>query len=360
MIFEIHAADVIAASRKILGLSTNPDNPIDDPFLASLLRRTAGILCPCSRAALRSALSESLQYLAEEQNTLSDRISGAIERLIIGGDLLELSDVSTDDPLAKGTWVFAAPPSFVIRSGGTIFLTGIVPDHDTFLPHALASRVVDEGFTRILVPGPDEDLPGELSELGLQELSEAVWLRSPRAQSPESLIGGMETRLASQPYSGEIENLEILDPSMPVAFYRGRWTRPKALSGTFVARRPQEFGSPIWCFVRVTDGSAERLVDLPVTRSRWRGCDVAWHLQMAIDHCRGNPQRYRRRQTGAGVRLDFFSPLPQWSERRLMIFGRSVPRERSLLSYLLPADQAGTEEQFLRDMLWLVPSEDSE
>ncbi len=34
---------------------------------------------------------------------------------------------------------------------------------------------------------------------------------------------------------------------------------------------------------------------LPDKKKRWRGCDVAWHLQMAIDHCNHTPQVYRRR-----------------------------------------------------------------
>ena len=360
VISEIQASQVLTGCRKTLGLPANPDSPVDDTLLAAMLRRSAGILCPCSRTALRGALIESLQYLGEEEGSLSDRIDDAIEGLIIGGDLLELNDVSTDDPSVKGTWVFAAPPSFVVRPGGMIFLIGVVPDHDTFLPLSLASRVRYEGFTRILVPCPDEDLPGELSDFGLHELSERVWLRSPKAQSPDGLITGMEHRLESQPRSGTMENLEILDPVKPVTFYRGRWTVPKTQTGTFVARRPQDFGAPIWCFVRLTNGISERLVDLPVTRSRWRGCDVAWYLQMAIDYSRGNPQRYRRRRTDAGVRLDFFSPLPQWSQRRLMIFGQPVPREKSLLSYVLPGTQAETEEKFLRDRLWLVRSEDSD
>jgi hypothetical protein len=94
---------------------------------------------------------------------------------------------------------------------------------------------------------------------------------------------------------GTVTDLQILDPMRPVTYYLGRWNVPKNQSGTFVARRPQEFGAPIWCFVALKDGVPARLLDLPLEKMRWRGCDSAWHLQMAIDYCRRNPQRYRRR-----------------------------------------------------------------
>ena len=356
----IEPEDVLAGCRQTLGLPGAGDASIDDVLLAALLRHNAGILCPSSRATLRAALLESLQYLSDEGDTLFGRIDAVIEGMIVGGDFLELSDVAIDDPAVKGTWVFAAPPSYITRPGGSIFLTGVVRDQDTYLPHTLASRILYEGFTRTIVPEPDEDLAGELRGLGLQELSEATWLKAPKAEAAEDMLSGMERSLDSQAQSGATDDLQILDPAQPVTYYSGRWLAPKTHTGTFVARRPQEYGAPIWCFVRLTEGVSERLLDLPLKKSRWRGCDVAWHLQMAIDHCRSNPQLYRRRRTDASVRLDFFSPLPQWSQRRLMIFGRSVPRESSLMSFVLPAAEAEPEERFLRDRLWLVPTNDSD
>ena len=359
VIAKIEPEDVLSGCRQTLGLPVTPDISIDETLLAALLRRSAGILCPCSRTTLRAALLESLQYLEKEESSLSDRIDSVIEGLIVGGDLLERSDVATDDPAVKGTWVFAAPPSYVVRSGGSVFLTGIVPDQDTFLPQFLASRIIHEGVTRVIVPEPEEDLAAELREQGMQELSENVWLKSPKAEAAEDMLNGMTRRLASQPPSGTIGDLQILDPAQSVTYYRGRWITPKTQSGTFIARRPQDYGAPIWCFTELEHGTTVRLLDLPLRKTRWRGCDVAWHLQMAIDHCRNTPQLYRRRHANDGVRLDFFSPLPQWSQRRLMIFGYPVPRENCLISYWLPAAEAETEERFLQERLWLVRTEDS-
>ncbi len=353
MITRVTKADVLTECRQMLGLTNDPENPLDDTVLAALLRRGAGIHCPCSRTTLRASLLESLQHLSTAGTDLSERVDTAIEGLIIGGDFLELHDVTAVDPEVRGTWVFAAPPSFVLRTRGDIFLLGIVPDQDVYLPQSLASRITYDGLTRVIAPESDEDLPSALRELGLQQLTMDVWLKSPKMESPRDHLGRFTRRLLEQPPSGAINDLEVLDPEQPVTYYRGRWGHPGNRTGVFVARRPQEYGAPIWCFAELKAGTVVRILDLPLKKSRWRGCDEAWHLQMAIDHCRQSPQVYRRKHDGDGVRLDFYAPLPEWSQRRLMIFGASAPRQRSLMSYWLPAKAAESEERFLQERLWL-------
>ncbi len=353
VITKIDPHDVLSESRQTIGLSGNSHDPVDDVFLAGMLRRSAGIYCPCSRTTLRVSLLESLQYLSNDETLLPERVDEVIEGLIVGGDLLELNDVATDDPSVKGTWIFAAPPSFVVRPSGSIFLLGIVPDQDSFLPHSVASRITYEGCTRVIASSQDEELPTELREHGLQQMSDRAWMRSPKSESAENMLERVRAQLAAQPRSGAVSELRILDPMQPVTYYPGRWTTLKRQTGVFVARRPQEFGPPIWCFAAIEEGSVVRLLDLPFETTRWRGCDVAWHLQMAIDCCLNKPQLYRRRDAADGIHLDFFSPLPKWSQRRLMVFGRVVPRENSLLSYCLPVMESETEERFLQERVWL-------
>ena len=345
--------DVLAECRQTLGLTGDPEDPLDDAMLAALLRRSAGIHCPCSRTTLRASLLECLQHLSEADRFSPERIDTIIEGLIMAGDLLELHDVVTVDPEVKGTWVFAAPPGFVVKPRGEVFLHGIVPDQDVFLPQSLASRVVSDGLTRVITPEFGEDLPGRLREWGLQELSVDTWLRSPKKVLAEDHFRRLTRLLSEQPPSGAVKEVQVLDPQQPVTYYRGRWASSGNRTGIFVARRPQEYGAPLWCLVELEVGAVVRLLDLPLRKSRWRGCDEAWHLQMAIDRCRRNPQVYRSRPEGGGVRLDFYAPLPEWSQRRLMIFGITVPWERSLLSYWLPAEAAASEERFLQERLWL-------
>lgn len=352
--------EVLASCRQTLGLPPTDGATLDDALLATLLRHAAGIHCPCSRTTLRAALLASLQYLGEDEPILAEHLERVTDFLIMAGDLLELNDVATADEDVKGTWVFAAPPSYVRRSDGRIVVTGVVSDQDTYLPSALTGRIVHKGSIRIIAPEPGEDLAAALRAQGLQELSEDVWLKSPGVRQPKAVLADAAHRLEAQPPSGQIPDLEILDPDTPPTYYRGRWTAPGTRSGMFVARRPQEFGAPIWCLVRLEHGSAERLLDLPLKKSRWRACDEAWHIQMAVDFDRGHPQLFRRYQAEQSVRFDFFSPLPQWSERRFLVFGASVPRDRCLMSYELPPNLAEAEEQFLTERLWLSRRADSD
>lgn len=353
MIVSITAKEVLTICRQTLNIPGGKNAGLDEPMLAALARRSAGIHCPCSRATLRTSLLECTQALPNDYDSLPKAVEGTIEALIVSGDLLELNDVVTEDSDIPRTWVFAAPPGFVLRPSGTAFLFGIVPDQDTFLPSTLAGRVRHIGFTRLLEPQRSEDLAKELQEHGLQQLPEPAWLRRPQRENPAAMVDRYQYLLAQESPVTEIPDLQVLDSARRVTYYRGRWVEPSSQDGMFIARRPQEFGAPIWCVVELQAGKPDRFLDLPLPHTRWRACDSAWHLQMAIDHCRGTPQSYRRRCDRDTVRFDFFSPLPQWSQRRLMIFGKPVPRDKSLFSYVVPTKEAGIEETFLQQHLWL-------
>ena len=126
VITQVSATEVMRSSREALGLSATSDGAIDDALLAASLRRAAGILCPCSPSTLVAAVLESLEYLFDDGDAIAERVATTAEGLLIGGDLLELNQVTVDDPAAKGSWVFSAPPSFIVRPGGSIFIVGIV------------------------------------------------------------------------------------------------------------------------------------------------------------------------------------------------------------------------------------------
>jgi len=285
---------------------------------------------------------------------LAKQLDTIVERLIVIGDLLELSQVTIDDSNVKGTWVFIAPPSFVERPGGSVVVTGISPDEATPLPGSLNARVQHDGVTRIIHPLPSENLSAILRDLGFVELSKKHWLHAPARESAQTHRDDMLRRLRELPPSGSVDELLILDPATDVTHYRSRWVTPTDQTGHFVARRPQAYGSPIWGFAMVTAGEATQFLDFPLKAKAFRGCDAAWHLQMAIDASRGTPQRYRCRQTTEGPCLDFYSPLPLWAERRLGVLGRSHEAAMCLLSYVLPDRELATEESFLQDRLWLA------
>ena len=343
--------EVLDLARCQLGLPQS-ESVADDVYIAAVLRHCAGFLCPCSGTTLKTTVRESLHYLIDNGG-LDEQIDTAIENLTVGGDLLELNHVTTNDAAAKGTWIFAAPPGYVVRKTGSIFLTGVVEDQDTYLPKTLSERIRYKDCTRILVPESYEDLIGELAELGLQKISQDSWLKCPRAQSATEFLSGLKRRLLSGSRSGDIPDIQILDSARSITYYRGRWVAPKRHSGVFVARRPQQYGAPIWCFVELENGGPQRILDFPLPKERWRGCDTAWYLQSAIDYVRGTPQRYRRRNAPEGAYLDFFSPLPLWTQRRLVIVGRKANAEKCLLSFWIPASELEEEERFLQKRLWL-------
>jgi hypothetical protein len=359
VIKQVEAADVVALSRRALALG-DANDPHDPAFLAALIRRAAAIVCPCAASTLARAVFESLDKLSEESDRLREEIEDAVEKATIAGDLLELGQVATDDPNAKGTWLFAAPPAFVARRSESVFILGVTPDEPSPLPPSIAARIAFERHYRIIRPEPPENLPETFRELGLLELSERSWLKLPREERARELKERIERELQARGPSGDVPDLLILDSARDPSYYKGRWVAPKRETGCYIARRPQAYGAPLWGLASLTGGSLQKFLDFPRRRDKWRGSDFAWHLQMAIDSCRGTPQRYRRSRTTSGTRLDFFSPVPLWAERRLAIIGEPVERDRCLFSYQIPESEIATEEKFLQTYLWLVASDSSQ
>lgn len=357
MISVVAPEGIVGYCRSLLNLQ-GEGRGVDDTFLAAMLRRAAGIFCPCSRTVLRAALLESLDHLDQQPATLSARLDSMIDDLLVVGDLLELSDVTTGDIETKGTWVFAAPPSFVERKSGNIFLTGIVPNQDGWLPENIRSRIIHSNNTRSIKPEDGEDLAAQLVSEGLSKLPETTWLKAPKTVASNEVLSKARQHLSGVQPCAPVQGLEIIDPDTKPTYYKGRWTSPMDHSGLFVARRPQEFGAALWCLAEIHSGLLKRIIDLPIRGYRWRGCDAAWHLQMAIDCERDAPQRYSLDRGDDGTcRLSFYSPIPLWAERRLMTLGRKCQGTKCLFAYEIPADEATQEQEFLQENLWLAPIE---
>ncbi len=319
--------------------------------IAAALRRSASFWCPCASATLVRAVVEPMKGLVEEIEVFRESVWDTLEAMIAHGDFLEHVDI---EEASNATLVYGAPLGFVARDSGTVILLGVASNQLSSLPSDLADRVEYVKHLRRLRPLPDEDLSVVLPQMGLKKVSYLGWLQSPEYEAPDQHISRLDRLLNAGSASGAVPGLSILDPEQPVRFYRGRWREVRADSGRFVARRGQAYGSNLWCYVELSNGEPQKLLDFPLAGSRWRGCDEAWRLQMAIDAQRGAPQQFRLLPDAEGNRvIQFFSPVPAWAQRRWDAVGEPATNQGCLFAYRLAGSELAEELRFARGTLWL-------
>ena len=346
---EVHARKVAE-----LGLDPTVVDLTSIKAIAGALRRAASFFCPCATATLVRGVLRPLRGLVDDLDAAKGLVEETLEAIIAHGDILEYRDVADDQRHGAGPMLYAAPASFVSRRSGAAILLGVASDQLSALPDELEARIEFVNHVRRLRPLPNEDLASELVELGLIEVSYESWLKAPPTATPAQHITSLGRLLDAAQPSREVPGLSLLDPERPVRYYRGRWVEPRSYTGRFVGRRNQAYGADLWCYVRLRDGHPDRLIDRPVVGGRWRGCDEAWRLQMAIDAQRGDPQRFRiRPEPGGTVVLELFSPVPMWARRRWDAVGELVPSPGCLFAFRLTAAESEEELRFAREALWL-------
>jgi hypothetical protein len=346
---ELHAQKVAE-----LGLDPEAVDLTSVEATAAALRRAANFLCPCSAGSLVRGVVRPLRGLVPDLDATKELIEEVLEAMIAHGDIIEQRELPNGPSTQSRVLLYAAPSSFVGRSSGTMILLGISADHVSSLPPELESRIEHAGHVRRLKPRPGDDLHSELLQLGLIELSYEVWLKLPALEVAETHIATVDRILDSAPPSRAIPGLLLLDSARSVRYYRGRWVEPRAQTGRFVARRRQAYGADLWCYVELRNGYPARMVDLPLAGGRWRGCDEAWRLQLAIDARRGEPQFLGVHPGPLGtVILELYSPVPMWARRRWDAVGDPVPRFGCLFAYRLASAEADEEIRFAREALWL-------
>lgn len=348
----LSASELLVATAASLGVPTATEASM---LLRPALRRAAFILAPTSRADLLRFVREPLKVFGEFDSALEE----ALDDLIAYGDILEMHRHEDDPWDAPKRVLRPAPPSFVARKTGELVLLGVAGGHVTALTADLQKRVGETGPLRVIVPEPGEALGDHLKLLGLVQLSEPAFLRSPTAEAAAEHANRWKTRLAASPPDGTvIDGLEILDPQRAATYYRGRWRPAQASdSGMFLARRPQRFGSPLWCLVDLGDGRCQRLMDFQPDDDRQRPCDLAWRAQASFDAAGGRPQRFHLRDTEKGRAIDVFSPLPGFAERRLALVAAKTAAPGCLCSFELLPERAADEAAALEECLWLAPSD---
>jgi hypothetical protein len=340
-----------------LGLDSDSIDLRTKEGIASSLRRAASFMCPTSPSRLVDAVVGVIRPLGASELE-REEVAGVLELVVASGDLLELrreEDRST-------RLLYLGPPSFVERVPGTYVLIGVRPFGAPLVDDDEISRLIEyEGHTRLLTLNSDGG-PNTLSQLGLRSISRNMWISSPSADSPKDLIDRYSGRLSVARDAGQIEDLKILDPNLPVSYYAGRWRAVESSDdGDFISRRPQAYGADLWCLSRVSAGAVQRLIELPVDDPVAPGRDEAWRYQAAADAMNGTPQRFRIRPgavAGQYCILDFYSPLPGFAERYVQFAGLALGKTPgALFSYRVPDAATKDVATFLTDMLWMAQQE---
>ena len=336
-----------------LGLDSGRYALESEEAIASALRRTARFLCPCVEGTLVRSVVKPLRGLVTDLQATKEKVAETLEAMVAYGDLLEFEELETDQ--AKGgKRLFAARLAFVSRKNGSQFVVGITEGNINVFPGEFERRIEHIGYTRRLNPINDEDLGKRLRDCGLHQIKSKAWLKAPEIKDPADLKSKYDSLLRKAGRSGSVPGLRLLDPTTSVRYYRSRWVEPRKHTGHFVARREQAYGAPLWSYVHVIQGEPQALIDLPERKHRWRACDEAWHLQMAIDKTRGNPQLFDIRTGPDESRvMAFFSPVPMWAQRRWDFIGQRIPNERCLFAYQIPNNELCEELDFIRQCLWL-------
>jgi len=348
---EVHALKVAE-----LGLDNEASDLTSAEAIAGALRRSGGFLCPCPPATLKRSIMLSAQGLVSDFDEHRKEVDETLEAMIAHGDFLEHDDFDDSADSRISGLLYAAPASFVSRQSGMTILLGIASDHRSALTEEFENRIEYFGHLRLLRPESGENLRADLLGLGLIEISYREWLNAPFKESPGQYLSRFDEYLDKAPPSGEVMGLELLDPERPVNYYPDRWVDPKSQTGRFVARRDQAYGAKLWSFVEMKNGQPTGLIDLPVTGGKWRGCDAAWHLQMAIDKERGEPQRYRMTEDSGGesVLVEFFSPIPMWARKRFDAIGEPTDGVGRLFAYRIPKSEISEEAINLQEGLWMA------
>ena len=332
---------------------------LDTPeALAALIRRAASFHCPVTPRALVRIVEESLAGLVSEMQVSDGEsvVRAMLDDLIGYGDLVEAAIEETNS-LMSHKMVFLAHPMYIMISERHLLLGGVRADGLPLVEDSLNERIYYYNHARMLILEPSENPERLLGTLGIQKVTKEQWLNLPETTTPTDLVQIYTKRLSAVDSFGQIEEVQILDQSKSVRFYRGRWRSPTTNDeGTFVGRRPLLYGADQWCYCELAGGSVVRFIDLPALHRLDRGCDEAWRLQAAIDSISGTPQFVRvvPNKMDDGAEFHFSSPIPSWAQRRLDAVGQPLGRRSgSLFSYKVPESLVDKELAFLQEEMWL-------
>ena len=352
----IEPDEVATRAVAVLGLDPEVVDLYSREGICAGLRRAASFLCPASPRQLVDAVLDTLNPL--HSGIERDEVADALDTLIGVGDLLELRASGAPTRL-----LFLGPPSYVEKQPGHYLLTGIRPHAGLLVDEdSLGSAVAYEAHTRTMIL--DSTGAAEaLAAAGLHRVTREQWTKAPRQEPAESVIEKTRNQFAGARAPGQVTGLMVIDSTTSLRYDKGRWREPLPNDeGMFVGRRPQTYGSPIWCVVDLDGGVPQAVLDLPLDASVAPGWDDARRLQAALDAHRGSPQFARARPAGRPGDdwiFDFFGPLPSWAERYLDLAGLPVTKSQgALFSYRVPGGAKSVIRTLLANRLWMQVTEE--
>lgn len=321
-------------------------------FQAAIVRAAAVTLTPCTRRELSAYVFRHLSPLAPD-HPWREEIRDAVEMLVALGDLVE---VPGEDQETGRAALYLAPNSFVELSDGVFILLGGYEDASCIIPEAAEARLTYAWYTRRLEARNADVIRNILLDFGFLNLPVDFWLKSPVSISASDHLRRYDMVLSQiEIRPSHIEDASILDSAADVRRYSRRWSPLQNHKGRFVARRPQAYGSPLWCYMQVEDGSVLRHIDLPHFERRWMAYDEAWHLQLALDSTNGNSQQFSvtsGSEIGACI-VDIYAPIPSWAVRRWNSLGSPRESKGAWFSFAIPEQLLAAEIQFATERLWL-------
>ena len=172
-------------------------------------------------------------------------------------------------------------------------------------------------------------------------------------KSPSEILNKYQERLMQSSYSGVVLDLQILNDKSGPNFYKARWASSANLTGAYIARRPSKYGPKTWGYAYLNEGKLQKFIDFPCLTSTGRACDEAWQLLMIKDYLNSSPQSFGLIQTELSTDIQFFSPLPSWVEKYLILFGEKIEDSSALLTYKIPNLYIGAIIDKLRNQFWL-------
>jgi hypothetical protein len=334
--------DVLSAA---LELQIPPNGNLEVTVIASIVRRLAAVMAPCTRAALlRSsslACGTCLDHMSE------DALHQAVEDLVAGGDLREEPALLEGDSEAPNL-VFCRQPSFC-QSGQRVYLLGAAPDDAPFLPATLMQAIISDGGLRYFALNEDTSLCETLRKMGLHELSVDHWLAQ-HIMPPGELIEKMRAILASRGRRDNLVSVRWLTSSEARYSYQERWREETNEQGLLIARAPQPYGEDAW-YLAERSGDNTRFLQLPLEEfPNDRACDLAWRVQLALDALSDRSSRYQVTMGDDVATLVVNFPVPALERRTLLHLGGRRDTTTSAFRYTFPSGSLQAAEAILRNI----------